>query len=65
MYDDFALTLDDPDWDFAKEEMSLVGLSAAIKNLAAENDMNISEEVISQWLQKRKKEKAKKKKSSQ
>ena len=65
MYDDFAFTLYEPDWNFDKDEMSLVGLSGVIKNLAREKDMNLSEEVILQWLQKRQKEKAKKKKSSQ
>ena len=65
MYEDFAFTLYEPDWNFDKDEMSLVGLSGVIKNLAREKDMNLSEEVILQWLQKRQKEKAKKKKSSQ
>ena len=50
---------------FAKEEMMSAGLSDAIKDLAEEKDMKLSEEVISQWLQKRKKEKSKKKKTSQ
>ena len=65
LYDDFAFMLDDPNMKFAKEEMMSAGLSDAIKDLAEEKDMKLSEEVISQWLQKRKKEKSKKKKTSQ
>ena len=40
------------DWDFAVE-----GMSVNIRTLIAEEDMKLSEEVISQWIKKRRIEK--------
>ena len=54
LYKHFGNILDDP---FADDEM----LSNAIKKLAAEEDMKLSEEFILEWLKKRKKEIGKKK----
>ena len=64
LYNAFAFGFASPTWEFTQEEMLSVGLSDAIKDLAGEKDTKLSEEVISNWLQKRKIEKAKTKKSS-
>ena len=64
LYNAFAFAFASPTWEFTQEEMLSVGLSDAIKDLAGEKDTKLSEEVILKWLQKRKKEKEKKKTSS-
>ena len=50
--------MDEISWDDAADEMSVY-----IRKLAAEEDMKLSEEVISKWLQKRQIEKEKEKNS--